>query len=78
MGALANAAKKVVTWVGNIIDGVVSWWKPHKEVVNRNTYNYIMANQVFISQCQDQKTVIEIMGAKDEKKTIRRYICFNL
>ena len=70
MGALANAAKKVVTWVGNIIDGVVSWWKPHKEVVNRNTYNYIMNNQVFISQSQDQKTVVELMAAKDEKRQL--------
>jgi hypothetical protein len=70
MGALSNAAKKVVTWVGDIIDGVVSWWKPHKEVVNRNTYNYIMNNQVFISQSQDQNTVVELMAAKDEKRQL--------
>jgi hypothetical protein len=70
MGALANAAKKVVTWVGNVIDGVVSWWKPHKEAVNRNTFNFIMGNQLFISQSQDKKTVIEIMGVKDEKRQL--------
>ena len=67
MGALASAAKKVVKWVGNCIEKVISWWSPHKEKVNNITYNYIMVNQYVIINAQDQKTVLEIMGIKKEK-----------
>lgn len=67
MGALASAAKKVVKWVGNCIEKVISWWSPHKEKVNNITYNFIMGNQYVIINAQDQKTVLEIMGIKKEK-----------
>ena len=67
MGALASAAKKVVKWVGNCIEKVISWWSPHKEKVNNITYNYIMVNQYVVINAQDQKTVLEIMGIKKEK-----------
>lgn len=67
MGGIANVAKKVVGWIGDCIETVVSWWKPHKEKVNKITYNYIMVNQQFICQSHDPKNVGEIMAIKKEK-----------
>jgi hypothetical protein len=67
MGAITTVARKCVTWIGNCIEKVVSWWSPHKENTNNITHNYIMANQVFIMQSDDPKNVGEIMGITKEK-----------
>ena len=70
MGGLASAAKKVIGWVGNCIEKVISWWSPHKEKVNKITYNYVMVNQNIIIQARDKKTVGEIMIIKKEKSQL--------
>ena len=67
MGAVANVAKKAISWVGNCIQKVVSWWSSHKERVNNITYQYIVINQQFINDSQDPQTVMEIMAIKKEK-----------
>ena len=35
MGAVANVVKKAISWIGNCIETVISWWSPHKERVNK-------------------------------------------
>jgi len=74
MGAIASVAKKAISWIGNCIERVVSWWRGHKERVNNITYNYIMINVEFIKQSDDPKTVGEIMAIKKEKDQLEE-IC---
>ena len=67
MGAVANVVKKAISWIGNCIQIVVSWWSSHKERVNNITYQYIVINEQFINESQDPQAVMEIMAIKKEK-----------
>ena len=70
MGAVANVVKKAISWIGNCIETVISWWSPHKERVNNITYQYIVINQKFINESQDPKTVMEILAIRKEKEQL--------
>jgi hypothetical protein len=70
MGGVASVVKKFISWVGNCIQKVVSWWSSHKERVNNITYQYIVINQKFINESQDPKTVMEILAIKKEKEQL--------
>ena len=78
MGAVVEFAKKVVTFFGNVIERIVSWWRGHKEIANRNTLNYLQENHYYIQQSHNQTAVINVLGASKQKseledRVLRRY-----
>ena len=64
---LVKFGKKVVGWIGNCIERVVSWWKSRKEAVNQITINYIISNQNIVMKADDKETFIEAMAIRKEK-----------
>lgn len=66
-GGLVEFGIKVVGWIGNCIEKIVSWWKSRKEAVNQITINYIKSNQNIIIKADDKETFIEAMAIRKEK-----------
>ena len=64
---LVKFGKKVVSWIGNCIEKIVSWWKSRKEAVNQITINYIISNQNIIIKADDKETFIEAMAIRKQK-----------
>ena len=67
MGAVASVATKIVFWVGNCIAAIITWWKSHKDKVNKETLNYLINNKNIISQADDPKTMCELLAIRKEK-----------
>lgn len=70
MGGIVEFAKKVISWIGDIIEKVVSWWSNHKIEVNNITYNYIMINKEIVSKADDRENMVKYMAASKQKSEL--------
>ena len=66
MGAVVEFAKKVVTFFGNVIERIVSWWRGHKEKANQMTLIYLKDNSTYINQSHNKEGVINILAASSD------------
>lgn len=70
MGGIVEFAKKVISWIGNIIEKVVSWWSNHKIEVNNITYNFIMNNKKIVENADDQENMVKYLGVSKQKSEL--------
>lgn len=72
MGGITSFAKKVISWIGDIIEKVVSWWSAHKREVNEITYNYIIINMDTINQSDNKEDMVKAMAARKEQLELNK------
>ena len=70
MGNFVSLAWRGIIWIGNCIHRVISWWGAFKNLVNLNTYYFLMGKQNQILNANNPQGVGEIIAINDEKSQL--------
>ena len=67
---MENIAWKIIKWVGNCILKIIEWWMKYKDNVDKNTFNFIQANNYYIKKAHNPIDVIEVCSINEEKNQL--------
>lgn len=70
MGNFANIAWRGITWIGNCIHIIITWWGSFKNAVNQITFNFLCSRRNTIMNAHNPRGVGEVVAIKSEKEQL--------
>ena len=68
---MGNVIRACVSWVSNIYNKVISWFKKYKDEIEEDTESFLSDNLEDIQRCEEPKKVGQYLAAKHEANLIQ-------
>lgn len=72
MGSAIQKIKECVSWVGNVYNRCIRWFKKFMHSVNRNTEVFLSDNIEEIQNCEEPQKVGQYLATKHEANQIQK------
>ena len=74
MGSFAEKVKKLVNWIGNIIQKVIKWFSEIRKDVEKKTEDFLLKNEEKIKNSDDPMKLGKIAGQQKALRELQKRV----